>query len=243
MPVVTGRASPARVVLSMMTLLLFSVFKIHIVAYDTVCSAISKRCQVVNEPEPDVVPMNPRTRRVRQVVLDAAVEVLLTEGAECVTATRVAGHADVARTTIYRHWPDQASLLLATIDAVTSPHRTTPELTVFDRDLRAALEKLRTRLVVHETRAVFGALASHANHDQAFATAQRRFVEQLVQPVAALLEAAREHGDVGAEIDCQLEATLLAGPILHRHLVLHADIPDELIEAVVGRWLALHDLS
>lgn len=198
---------------------------------------------MVNEPEPDVGRMNPRTRRVQQVVLAAAVEVLLKEGAECVTATRVADHADVARTTIYRHWPDQASLLLATIDAVTSPHHPPPELAVFDRDLRSALQKLRTRLVVHETRAVFGALASHAHHDQAFAAAQRRFVEQLVQPLAALLEAARQQGDVGAEMDCRLEATLLAGPVLHRHLMLHADIPDELIEAVVARWLAVHDLG
>lgn len=98
-------------------------------------------------------------------------------------------------------------------------------------------------LVVHETRAVVGALASHAHHDEAFAAAQRRFVERLVQPVAALLEAARERGEVDAGMDCQLEATLLAGPVLHHHLMLHADITDELIEAVAARWLAAHDLG
>ena len=43
-------------------------------------------------------------------------------------------------------------------------------------------------------------------------------------------------------MDCQLEATLLAGPVLHRHLMLHADVPDELIETVVGRWLTVHEL-
>ena len=187
--------------------------------------------------------VNPRTRRVRQVILDAAVGVLIAEGADYVTAARVAEHADVARTTIYRHWPDQTSLLLATIDAVTSPHHTMPEIDVFDRDLGSALRKLRTRLVVHETRAFFGALASRAHHDEAFAAAQRRFVERLVEPVAGLLEAAREKGDLSAEMDCRLEATLLAGPVLHRHLVLHAEISDELIDSVVGRWLAVHDLS
>ncbi len=212
-------------------------FKIRLVAQS------SKVSQVVEQPEPDIVRVNPRTRRVRHAILDAAFDVLLTEGAECVTATRVAERADVARTTIYRHWPDQASLLLATIDTVTSPHHPSPDLGVLDRDLRSALENLRTRLVVHETRAVFGALASHAHHDQAFAAAQRRFVEQLVQPVAALLEAARTRGDVRAGMDCQLEAMLLAGPIVHHHLMLHADIPDELIDDVVGRWLAVHDLS
>ena len=187
--------------------------------------------------------MNPRTRRVRQVILDSAVEVLLTDGAEHVTATRVADRADVARTTIYRHWPDQASLLLATIDAVASPHHPPPDVGVLDRDLRSALENLRTRLVMHETRPVFGALASHAHHDEGFAAAQRRFVEQLIWPVAAVLEAARNRGEVSGEMDCQLEATLLAGPVLQHHLMLHSDVSDGLIEAVVARWLVAHDLG
>ena len=198
---------------------------------------------MVSEPEPDIMRMNPRTRRVRQVILDAAVEVLLTDGAEHVTATRVADRADVARTTIYRHWPDQASLLLATIDAVTSPHHPPPNVGVLDSDLRSALKNLRTRLVTHETRPLFGALASRAHHDEGFAAAQRRFVEQLVRPVAAVLEAARDRGEVVGELDCQLEATLLAGPVLHHHLMLYADITDGLIEAVVARWLAAHDLG
>ena len=217
---------------------------IHIVVYNTRCSATrTKGYGVADEPVPDVVRMNPRTRRVRQAVLAAAVEVLLSEGPKYVTAVRVADQADVARTTIYRHWPDQASLLLATIDALTSPHHPTPELEVFDRDLRSALHNLRTRLVVRETRAVFGALASHAHQDEAFAAAQRRFVEQLIQPVADLLEAAREQGEVGSEMDALLEATLLAGPLLNRHLMLQADIPDDLIEAVAARWLAFHNLG
>lgn len=187
--------------------------------------------------------MNPRTRRVRRVILDAAVEVLLTDGAEQVTVSRVADRADVARTTIYRHWPDQASLLLATIDAVASPHHRPPDTGVLSRDLRSALEKLRTRLVVHETRPLFGALASRAYRDEGFAAAQRRFVEQLVLPVAALLAAARERGEVAAELDCQFEATLLAGPILHHHFMICADISDGMIEAIVTRWLSVHDVG
>ena len=198
---------------------------------------------VAAETEIDRARMNPRSRRVRQAILDAAVDVLMTEGAEQVTISRVATRADVARTTIYRHWPDQADLLLSTIDAITSPHRPPPGVGVLDRDLRSALEMLRTRMVTHDTRLLFGALASRARHDEGFAGAQRRFVEQLVRPIAAVLEAARERGEIRADLDCQLEATLLAGPALHQHLMLHADISDTLIETVVARWLSVHGLS
>ena len=180
--------------------------------------------------------LNPRTRRVKQVVLDAAVEVLLADGAEQVTAAHVAARADVARTTVYRHWPDQASLLLATIDTLVAPHHPPPGTGVLDSDLRSALENLRMRLVKNASRQVFGALASRSHQDQAFANAQRRFVEQLAQPVVAVLERARERGDVEASLDCRFEAELLAGPVLHRHLVLHAEVPDRLIDTVVARW-------
>ena len=198
---------------------------------------------MVSRSEPDIVRMNPRTRRVQQVILDASVEVLLTDGAEHVTAARVADRADVARTTIYRHWPDQASLLLATIDAVTAPHHSPPDDGVLDRDLRAALANLRTRLLKHKTRLVFGALASRAHRDEGFAAAQRRFIVQLEWPVAAVLEAARKRGEVGAEMDCQAEATLLAGPVLHNHLLTYSEVTDALIEAVVKGWLAAHELG
>ena len=198
---------------------------------------------MVGEREPDVVRMNPRTRRVRQVILDAAVDVLVTDGAEHVTAARVAGRADVARTTIYRHWPTQASLLLATIDAVASPHHPPPEVGELDSDLRSALSNLRTRLVVHETRPIFGALASRAHHDEGFAAAQARFVEHLASPLEAVLDLARTRGELDAELDCRLEAMLLAGPLLNHHLMLVAEIPDTLIDAVVTRWMVVHELA
>ena len=66
---------------------------------------------------------NPRTRRVRELMLSTAVALLLEGGANEVTAARVAERADVARTTVYRQWPDQLSLLLATIKSLTTSHR------------------------------------------------------------------------------------------------------------------------
>lgn len=184
--------------------------------------------------------LNPRTRRVRQVILDAAIEVLLGEGPREVTATRVAAHADVARTTVYRHWPDHSSLLLSAIDAVAAPHHAAPNTGPLEDDLRAALENLRTRIVTREARSVFGALAAYAERDEAFADAQRRFVQHLTDPIASVLEAAQERGELVAGLDCCFEATLLAGPILHHYLVLRAQVTDSELDEIARRWLATH---
>lgn len=194
-----------------------------------------------NEANTDADRVNPRTRRVRDAVLSAAVEVLVERGAHEVTAARVAEQADVARTTIYRHWPDQRSLLLATIDALTAPHRRTESVGRVEDDLRVALVQLRTRITTHDVRSVFGALANYAAHDEAFRDAQRRFVEQLTQPTRDVLHAAQERGALGVDVDCGLEARLLAGPILHQHLAWHDTVTDSVLDLVVTRWLAAHD--
>lgn len=187
--------------------------------------------------------LNPRTKRVRRVILDAAVELLVQHGAQDVTALRVAERAQVARTTVYRHWPDQPSLLLATVDALTAPHHHPPTAGPVVESVPAALGSLRDRLVARDVRSVFGALAAQAAGDAAFAEAQRRFIEQLTQPIEAVLEAAQQRGELEDALDRTLEATFLAGPILHRYLALHAEVDDDLIDETVRRWLASHGLD
>lgn len=172
---------------------------------------------------------------MRRVILDAAIEVLLTDGAHEVTARRVADHADVARTTIYRHWPDQASLLLATIDALTEPHQPAASVGDLAHDLSSALQSLRSRLLMRDVRSVFGAIAAYAGRDGAFADAQQRFVQQLTRPTVSALEAAQERGQLAAGIDAQFEATVLAGPILYQHLVRRGDLPDGFVDQILTR--------
>lgn len=196
-----------------------------------------------NEPSAEATRLNPRTRRVRGVILGAAVEVLLERGAWDVTAARVAERADVARTTIYRHWPDQRALLLATIDALTSPDHRTRTVGRLEVDVRTVLGLLRTRLITHDVVSVFGALAAYAAQDNAFSEGQRRFVEQLTQPTADVLAVAQERGVLGVDVDCELEARLLAGPLLHQHLALHREITDDFIDEITGRWLVVHGLG
>lgn len=187
--------------------------------------------------------LNPRTKRVRQVILDAAVELLVQHGSQDVTALRVAERAQVARTTVYRHWPDQPSLLLSTIEALTAPHHQPPIAGPVAESVPAALGSLRDRLVARDVRSVFGALAAQAAGDVAFAGAQRRFIEQLTQPIEAVLEAAQQQGELEGVLDCALEATFLAGPILHQYLALQGEVADDLIDETVRRWLGTHGLG
>src|SRR3546814_1248970 len=55
--------------------------------------------------------LDPRVVRTRRHVLAAARTVLVEEGWQRVTVTRVADRSGYARTTLYRHWPQRLDLL------------------------------------------------------------------------------------------------------------------------------------
>src|SRR6266487_3976075 len=55
--------------------------------------------------------IDPRVERSRMVVLEAAVDELADAGYGGVTIESVAARAGVAKSTIYRHWPDKLALI------------------------------------------------------------------------------------------------------------------------------------
>ena len=179
---------------------------------------------------------NPRTTRVRRLVLEAAVEILLADGASEVTVTRLAEETGVARTTVYRHWPDQASLLVDAIDTLVAPHAVTPHSGVLGADLTTALKNLRTRLSTRQVRPVVATLVGQATRNGAFVDAQRRFVGGLVEPIRDVLGAAQRRGELPGNFDVTTATLLLTGPLLHQHLLVHDTIDDELIETVIEQF-------
>ncbi len=183
---------------------------------------------------------NPRTVRVRQVILEAAADLLVGDGATSVTAVRIAQETGVARTTIYRYWPDQSSLVLDTIDTMVAPHGPTTLTDDIEADLVTALSNLRTRMTKRPFRQVFAALLSHANRDRTFVAAQRRFVNGVLEPITDVLTSGASRGDLPSSIDCSQAAASLAGPLFHQHVMLRARIDDHLINSTVHQFLKTH---
>ena len=183
---------------------------------------------------------NPRTTRIREIVLSAVIELLLAEGAGAVTALRVAEQAGVARSTIYQHWPVLDSLLLDAIDRIMTPHVLTSITDNLQDDLTVSLVNLRERMIRRPFRTLFATLLDHANRDQAFVAAQRRFVGGALQPIRDVLSAATERCDLPDTIDVDEAAAQLAGPIFAQHIMLRTTISDELIANTTNNFLLTH---
>lgn len=191
-------------------------------------------------PPKRVTGENPRTTRIRHIVLSAVVELLLVEGAGAVTALRVSEHAGVARSTIYQHWPAPNSLLLDAIDRMMIPHVPTSITNDLQGDLTTALTNLRSRMTNQPFRALFATLLDHANRDRAFVAAQRRFIISALQPIRDILDDAMQRGDLPAAIDVTQAAAQLAGPIFTQHIMLRATITNQLITDTTNNFLHQH---
>jgi len=180
---------------------------------------------------------NARTTRVREIIVDTAAGLLVREGAGAVTAVRIAEDTGIARTTIYRHWPDSTALLLDAIDRVVRPHVPTKITDNLEADLVEALTILQMRMRKRPFRFVFAALLDHANRDRSLVAAQRRFVNGVLQPIQDVITAAQQRGDLPSTVQVETASAQLAGPLFLQHVMLRSPISEELISDTVAQFL------
>jgi len=180
---------------------------------------------------------NPRTTRVRHIILDAATDLLIREGANAVTVVRIAEQSGVARTTIYRYWPDLTALLIDAIDRVVSPHVPTSITDHLEADLTTALSNLRMRMTKKPFRIIFAALLDHANRNRKAVDAQRRFVNGVLQPIHDILTNAKGRGVLPSTVDVETAGAQLAGPLFFQHVMLRIAISNTLITQTIARFL------
>ena len=180
---------------------------------------------------------NPRTTRVRQIIVDSAAALLIREGAGAITALRIAEETGVARTTIYRHWPKSTALLLDAIDRVVRPHVPTMITGNLEADLMTALTNLQMRMSKKPFRRIFTALLDHANRDRDLVAAQRRFVKGILQPIQDTITAALKRGDLPSTVHVETASAQLAGPLFLQHVMLRTTISEELISETITQFL------
>lgn len=119
------------------------------------------------------------------VVLTAALELLLTEGAQSLTAQRLHQTTGVSRSTIYRHWPTPAAVLGALIDVAPTP--SAPSCGDLGSDLHTEVDQLCNRLRDKPVAAFLQALAAMAATDPAAIELREQYVGDLLAPFRAVL--------------------------------------------------------
>lgn len=146
------------------------------------------------------------------VVLTAALELLLAEGALALTPQRLHAATGVARSTVYRHWPAPRDFLAALI--AVAPLEPAPPSGDPVTDLHAEVDLLCDRLRDKPVAEFLSALVTASASDPTCVELRRRYVLDLTRPFRAVLD-----GLASPEV-AESAATEIVAPLLVDSMLL-----------------------
>ncbi|MGL4175053.1 MAG: TetR/AcrR family transcriptional regulator C-terminal ligand-binding domain-containing protein [Dermatophilaceae bacterium] len=180
---------------------------------------------------------DPRIQRTRRKALAAALDLLRTEGPAAVTHQRVAEAAQVARATMYLHWPDRGSLLFGAVTQL--PVGEAPRSGDLREDLVVALGVMRRLLEQPPVVAALLELLARAEVQPEASEARRVLGENADTHLRSLLRSGVESGELAAtDVDAGID--ILLGPLLFRRLVRGVGIDDDFTRRVVDDFFVQH---
>src|SRR5215470_11062672 len=182
--------------------------------------------------------VDPRIERSRQVILRAALGELGEAGYGAFTIESVAARAGVAKSTIYRHWPDKTSLIA---DAFEAAHEHAVP-SVEGLTTRESLQRLLCHVAEVVVDSVFSscipALIEGAERDPRLREFRDRYSALRRQSLTGLITRGLADGEFRAAVDPELAAQALLGPIFYRRLMTSDPFDphrvDDLIDMVLS---------
>jgi AcrR family transcriptional regulator len=182
-------------------------------------------------------PGRPRDPELDRAILEATIDVLKTDGFHNLSIDTIAARANVGKTTIYRRWPSKAPLV---VDALA--HLKAPTSTAVPDDLstRDALVRLMLDLVRKSSSAeqLLAGLVDEMARDPELAEAVRtRLVAERRRAVYELIERGIALGEIRSDVDVEIIADLLGGPVVIRRLLTGRPVTARFIREVVDAVL------
>ena len=180
----------------------------------------------------------PRSRRADEAIAAEALALLRERGLEGVTIDAVARRAGVARTTVYRRYPDRARLLEAALAYIGELPHDPPET-----DTRRALELLLGAFRYGVERVLGLAPAAMLLTEPPESPVVKEFRVRVIEPRRALLRGVLERGvargELRPDLDPDLVSDFLIGSYYARWFARGAVPADWPRRAVDGLWPAL----
>ena len=187
------------------------------------------RAQARAEPTPARAPGRPRSERVDDAILAAARAELAARGYARMTVDAVAARAGVSKPTVYLRHPTKADLATAAIASMRVQPRPAPTDDL-RADLIAHLRLLRSGLERPNGMAMLGTVLAEENDTpELLAFFRERLVVPRRQELRAVLQAARDRGELRAEANLDVAVNALVGALFARYLAA---------ESLGGRFLS-----
>jgi AcrR family transcriptional regulator len=156
-----------------------------------------------------------RVQRSKAAVLAQTYELLSSGGIGGVSIDEVSRRSGVSKTTIYRHWPSRAALLVEACSTIGSAP-SVPDTGSFGGDLAALTEELAEQLRSARWAAVLPSIVDAAERDPELAGLQADLHARLLAPFSVVTERARARGELAVARRHDDVAAAVAGPLFYR---------------------------
>ncbi|WP_213958910.1 TetR/AcrR family transcriptional regulator [Variovorax sp. dw_954] len=176
---------------------------------------------VPSKSAPDKVPAaNRRNPKTHQAVLAAAEELLKEIGYTSITIDRIAERSGVAKASIYRWWPNKAAVFMELYLAIVRQARMPVDTGTLEGDLR---EHARAAFRIFRTTVAGLALAGFVADAQSNPKTHKLLQEGIATDVRkinmALLERARERGELNPWVSVAVAADVMSGALYYQLLI------------------------
>lgn len=185
----------------------------------------------------DVDTQDPRINRTRAAVHHAGLELLFESGTGGITHAALAAATGMSRTTLYKHWPSRAELLIDICNQVEPGHSVQPTGDLRG-DLIAMVGELADALREPNVRKAFSSLLAQAQSDPDALEVSNVLTGDGIANLTTVLESAAAAKQLPTGLDPQEAAGRLFGPLLFGALVTHRHTSDADVESIVDTWLA-----
>ena len=177
-------------------------------------------------------PGRPRSERAHRAILQAANELLESEGFAAVTMEAIAERAGVSKATIYRWWPNRAGVVMDGFLSTVTSEVPFPHTGHARGDIRVHMRRLAEAFGGKMGRTV-AALIAEGQTDPELAEALRsRWLSVRRAEAKEILELGIERGELRDDIDLEVAVDVLYGPIYYRMLVGHAPLEGDFGDAL-----------
>lgn len=191
----------------------------------------------VPAPSPEDVPApDPRMTRSRQRALGATLDLVAERGIAGASIEAVSARSGVAKTTVYRQWPNQAALVLDAFRSI-APDPPLPDTGSLRTDLEVLVGGFAEALGQGRAGVFMAALMDAAQRDPDFADLHAAETRRRHAPVLAVLDRGVRRGELPAGTDLEAVVDQLAGPVLHRRFVSGLPLDRSFGERVVAAVL------
>jgi AcrR family transcriptional regulator len=173
----------------------------------------------------------PRSGEAHQAILDATLALLAEVGFSALTVEGVAQRAGVGKATIYRRWPSKLPLVVEAFGQLPALEDVDTGSLVGDLKLmlRSYLQLFRATPLA----AVLPSLAGERAHDPELSKLLEPILRERRQPLRRALERAVARGEIPPDLDLDLAADLVVGPIAVRLFFSGAKLKPEIVDPIV----------